>query len=60
MGCYVPEPLSLERAQEMMSQLSNQDIASLKKVAKPTADYEFFVEPLLSLLEISPAKKINA
>lgn len=43
-----------------MNCLSPKDISILKRVAKPTSDYEFFVEPLLILLETPPFKSINA
>ena len=43
-----------------MSRLTSSDVAILKKVSKPSPDYEFFIEPLLILFDLTPLKKINA
>ncbi len=43
----------------MMQNIKSSDIASLKKVVKPTSEYEFYSELILTLLDLNPVKKIH-
>lgn len=40
--------------------ISGRDIAELKKVAKATADYDYFIEPIMVIFGIQPLKSISA
>ena len=55
---YGPLRIALQEAEAMMSVIKSSDIASLKKVARITPDYEFYSELILALFELGPVKKI--
>jgi len=56
---YGPLRITLEEAEGMMSLIKSSDIASLKKVAKSTPEYEFYSELIIALLDLGPVKKIS-
>ncbi len=56
---YGPLRITLEEAEGMMSLIKSSDVASLKKVAKSTPEYEFYSELIITLLDLGPVKKIN-
>lgn len=56
---YGPLRITITEAENMMKLVKSSDIASLKKVAKVTPEYEFYSELILTCLDMGPMKKIN-
>ena len=54
-----PPRITLHESESLLSLLKTSDIASLKKVARPTPDYEFYSQLILALFDLGPQKKIT-